>query len=424
MLSDIVEYISNNKTLIRTLIKQGYLPSERELFSLFANKANKLLSEIEVYKVYYKRYKDRIQKLEVGDLLNADYNGDLYWLFFGMGVLVFNNKSELEREDLYDIAVRYTLVSRHLGIDYIIAINEMSIPILKEHFNTQCQKFFYIKNYRKVPHKKEWPKITVHKLFEDNSGFLYQDAVDSLDKFRELAANKTVLFTGTEEPCYVVYKYGNGTRQFDIRALETLHYLGLADNNTIVVSCNKTAAEELGFGCIDGFYGYSVWLREKFLEKYGSVDFSNIIRFRNDGVFLSYISAREVYSVYKGFTEAALEKHKKTVFYKKVVSNLSDSLEASKIINDSAGRVLLNKDFAFYVKSLIPELKIGFSNREEDIDYCGRYPLLKYLHFTDSCLDIGQPGSDGNYSVNDNKVFKLYREILEYTFLVEKGRQD
>ena len=421
LLSDSLEFISNNKALISTIIKYGYIDSETELFSSVIGKANKLLSEIEIYKVYYKRCENRIQKLDTGNLLD-DNNCDLYWLFFGMGQLIFNDKSELERKDLYDVAARYGVLGNHLGIDYILAINEKSVPILKEYFNSHCSRFFYIKNYKKVTLKDNWPKITALRFVEDEFGRVSREDIDDLEKFREIAADKTVLFTGIERPYHLVYKDNGKRRVFSVNnPLETLHHLGLVDTNTIVVSCYDDIAEELGLGSIDGFYSYNEWFREKFLEKYGNVDFSCLIRFEyEEDKFLSDISVRDVYNIYKGFTEAALEKHKETYFYKTIIANVSGSLEASKIMNSSAGRVLLNKNFVQYLNAVVPELKIGYITKEEYTDYIKIYPLLRYIGLSDLCLDIGLPGPNGVYDVNENRVYKLYRDILDYALSIER----
>lgn len=420
LLSDSIEFISNNKALISTIIKYGYIDSETELFSSVIDKANKLLSEIEVYKIYYKRYENRIQKLDTSNLLD-DNNCDLYWLFFGMGQLVFNDKSELERKDLYDVAARYGVLGNHLGIDYILAINEKSVPILKEYFNNHCSRFFYIKNYKKVTLKDNWPKITALR-FEDEFGRVSREDIDDLEKFREIAADKTVLFTGIERPYHLVYKDNGKRRVFSVNnPLETLHHLGLVDTNTIVVSCYDDIAEELGLGSIDGFYSYNEWFREKFLEKYGNVDFSGLIRFEyEEDKFLSDISVRDVYNIYNGFTEAALEKHKETYFYKIIIANVSGSLEASRVMNSSAGRVLLNKNFVQYLNAVVPELKICYVTKEEYTDYIKIYPLLRYIGLSDLCLDIGLPGPNGVYDVNENRVYKLYRDILDYALSIER----
>ena len=421
LLSDSIEFISNNKALISTIIKHGYIDSETELFSSVIGKANKLLSEIEIYKVYYKRYENRIQKLDTSNLLGMDNKCDLYWLFFGMGQLIFNDKSELERKDLYDVAAHYGVLGNHLGIGYILAINEKSVPILKEYFNSHCSRFFYIKNYKKVTLKNNWPKITALR-FEDEFGSVSREDIDDLEKFREIATDKTVLFTGIERPYYLVYKNNGKRRVFSVNnPLETLHHLGLVDTNTIVVSCYDDIAEELGLGSIDGFYSYNEWFREKFLKKYGNVDFGGLIRFEyKEDKFLSDISVRDVYNIYNGFTEAALEKHKETYFYKTIIANVSGSLEASKIMNSSAGRVLLNKNFVQYLNAVVPELKIGYVTKEEYTDYTKIYPLLRYIGLSDLCLDIGLPGPNGVYDVNENRVYKLYRDILDYALSIEK----
>lgn len=422
LLSDSIEFISNNKALISTIIKHGYIDSETELFSSVIGKANKLLSEIEIYKVYYKRYENRIQKLDTSNLLGMDNKCDLYWLFFGMGQLIFNDKSELERKDLYDVAAHYGVLGNHLGIDYILAINEKSVPILKEYFNNHCSGFFYIKNYKKVTLKNNWPKITAFIFAEDEPGYARREDIDDLEKFREIAADKTVLFTGIERPYHLVYKDNGKRRVIGVNnPLETLHHLGLVDTNTIVVSCYDDIAEELGLGSIDGFYSYNEWFREKFLKKYGNVDFGGLIRFEyEEDKFLSDISVRDVYNIYNGFTEAALEKHKETYFYKTIIANVSGSLEASKIMNSSAGRVLLNKNFVQYLNAVVPELKIGYVTKEEYTDYIKIYPLLRYIGLSDLCLDIGLPGPNGVYDVNENRVYKLYRDILDYALSIER----
>lgn len=422
LLSDTIEFIVNNEGLLSTFVKLGYIHSEKELLSSFANKVNKLLSEIEVYKIYYKNSKDRIQKLNI-DTSHINEKSDLYWLFFGMGILVFNDKSELEREDIYKVAVNFGALETFSGLNYILAINEKSIPILKEHFNNHCSRFFYIKNYRKdLQIKEKLPKIIVQRILEeDDSSYLYQEEVESLEKFREIAADKVVLFTGTKEARRVAYKCNNEIKFAKIVPLKTLHYLELLDTNTIVVSCDMNIAEELGFGSVDGFYDYSEWLKEKFLEKYGNIDFSHIIKFKNnESKFLTDISASEVYNVYKGFTEAALEKHKETIFYKTIISNLSGSLEASKIINGQVSAILYDKDFIRYINIIVPELKIEFVDKEEEIDYVKKYPLLGYIHFSRLYLDIGLPNFKGVYDVNENEVYKLYRDILDYALAIER----
>lgn len=422
LLSDTIEFIVNNEGLLSTFVKLGYIQSEKELLSSFANKVNILLSEIEVYKIYYKNSKDRIQKLSI-DTSHIDEKSDLYWLFFGMGILVFNDKRELEREDIHKVAVNFGILENFSGLNYILAINEKSIPILKEHFNNHCSRFFYIKNYRKgLLIKEKLPKIIVQRILEeDDSSYLYQEEVESLEKFREIAADKVVLFTGTKEARRVAYKCNNEIKFAKLAPLKTLHYLELLDINTIVVSCDMNIAEELGFGSVEGFYDYSEWLKEKFLEKYGNIDFSHIIKFKNnENKFLTDISASEVYYVYKGFTEAALEKHKETTFYKTIISNLSGSLEASKIINGQVSAILYDRDFIRYINIIAPELKIEFVDKEEEIDYVKKYPLLGHIHFSRLYLDIGLPNSSGVYDVNENEVYKLYRDILDYALAIEK----
>lgn len=421
LLSDTIEFIVNNEGLLSTFVKLGYIQSEKELLSSFANKVNKLLSEIEVYKIYYKNYKDRIQKLN-SYTSHINEKSDLYWLFFGMGILVFNDKSELEREDIHKIAINFGILESFSGLNYILAINEKSIPILKEHFNNHCSRFFYIKNYRKgFPIKEKLPKIIVQRTLEDDLGCMYQEEVEGLEKFREIAADKVVLFTGIDEAHRVAYKCNKEIKFTNVAPLEILYYLELLDRNTILVSCDMSIAEELGFGSVDGFYDYSEWLREKFLEKYGNVDFSHIIKFKNnENKFLTDISASEVYYVYKGFTEAALEKHKETTFYKTIISNLSSSLEASKIINGQASAILYNRDFIRYIGIIAPELKIEFVDKEEEMDYVKKYPLLGHIHFSRLYLDIGLPNSNGIYDVNENEVYKLYRDILDYALAIER----
>ena len=376
--------------------------------------------------------------------LNIGKNGvDDFTVFNSLlsapSVLVFKSAEDLNYSGLKRLL-------SNMGVGYYTHIEEMpaiseeacsELESKKEKFGFSC-KFFHL--HENIEYDKEAirSKRRNRRAESRSCSITLDDFTDtfyasSIEEVIAKANGKQVIYILSERADVLPY-VSNGRILFTSEYSRTPGELikGLFENGqykVLIMKCSKTTARSLKLSSREGFFEFTEWFRNKFMEVYGNIDFSYLPEFKSyskDRYFLKDLTIKDVANVYSNFLEVATEEDKETEFFKLLNDEIGSAAEALKIITKLSESILTRNWFVKYLKSIQVDKEFRFVEKVCSLEFTEKYPMLKYVKFnypfyySDDCGELIKAGRYDNYNAPIDEILKSYREVLDYVLEVEK----
>lgn len=433
---------TNGNDVVQFLLYEGFLKNEDiENIKVLVQKEIEEISEALSNSFLFSingRGNRRIKPLNIGKSGTNDF-AILYSLLSASSVLVFESEEDLSYSGLKRLL-------SNMGVGYYTRIEEMpaiseeacsELESRKEKLGFSC-KFYHL--HENIEHDKETKKSLRRSRREESRScsITLDDFTDifyasSIEEVIDHANGKQVVYILSERADVLPY-VSNGkilfTSEYSRTPSELIKGLFVdGQSSVLIMKCSKTTAKNLKFSSREGFFEFTEWFRNKFMEVYGNIDFSCLPEFKcynNDRYFLKDLSIKDVANVYSNFLEVATEEDLETEFFKLLNAEIGNAAEALKVITKLGESILTRNWFIKYLKSIQVDKEFKFVEKICSLEFTKKYPMLKYVKFnysfyySNDCGKLIKAGRYDNYDAPIEEILKSYREVLDYVLEVEK----